>query len=45
MEESVHKNLVENIDNRTTLPAEGETGAAPSAATVEPEDDRAGAIK
>jgi len=45
LEESIHKNLVENIDSRTALPAEGETGAAPSAGTVEPEDDRAGATK
>ena len=45
LEESVHKNLVENIDNKTALPAEGETGAAPSAVIVEPEGDRSGEIK
>ena len=45
MEEDVHKNLVENLDNRVALPAEGETGAALNAATVEPEGDRAREVK
>ena len=45
MGEDVHKNLVEEINNRVALTAEGETGAALDVATIEPEDDRAMATK
>ena len=45
MGEGVDKNLIENPDNSAALTAEGEIGAALNAATIEPEGDRAKAIK
>ena len=41
MREDVHENPVEELNSRVALTAEGETGAALDAATIEPEDDRA----
>ena len=41
MREDVHENPVEELNNRVALTAEGETGAALDAATIEPEDDKA----
>ena len=41
MGEDVHENPVKEINSRVALTAEGETGAALDAATIEPKDDRA----
>ena len=41
LREDVHKNPVEELNNRVALTVEGEIGAAIDAATIEPEDDRA----
>ena len=41
MGEDVHENPMEELNSRAALTAEGETGAALDAVTIEPEDDRA----
>ena len=41
LREDVHKNPMEELNNRVALTAEGEIGAALDAMTVEPEDERA----
>ena len=41
LREDVHKNPGEELNNRVALTAEGETGVALDAVTIEPEDDRA----
>ena len=45
LREDVHKNPVEELNNRVALTVEGETGVALDAVTVEPKDDRAFAIE
>ena len=45
MREDVHKNHVEELNNRVDLIAEGEIQAALDAVTIEPKDDRAMAIE
>ena len=45
LREDVHKNLVEDPNNRVTLTTEGEIGVALNAATIEPEGDRAIAME
>ena len=41
LREDVHKNPMEELNNRLALTAEGEIGTALDVATIEPEDDRA----
>ena len=45
LREDVHKKPVEDPNNRVTLIAEGEIGAALNAATIEPKGDRAIAME
>ena len=45
LREDVHKNPVEELNNRVALTTEGEIGAALDAVTIEPENDRAMATK
>ena len=45
LREDVHKNPMEELNNRVALTTEGEIGAALDAMTIEPKDDRAMAIE
>ena len=41
LREDVHKNPMEELNNRVALTAEGEIGTTLDVATIEPEDERA----